>query len=370
MSLKVIDTALDICHKTLANNKDKYIKQLVPCFWGAQGIGKTQGLSQWARENGYLPNIVHIGSMESPADLIGMQDRVDESGKTTYLLPDWFKFGSEPVLLILDEMNRGNSLLLQAMFPLLLDRMVGPHPIPNDCLIAVACNPSNGDFTVSDLDPALVNRMWHIPVRPKISEFLMWAENKINPDLIDFIDFHENSKDATTKIISLGADGNSSRSILPKIVATPRSWEFLNLAYNPSISKSSLKLLCDGLLGAGIYNSLISFTGEVERPIRPLDIFKNYREVRGYIEKWGSIKFNRIDLLDLTVQGIIRFLKSRKKSYTWAISALDTKISSSPKYDPIKAMNSNCPADNWDTFLHDLSAENLAALGVALDVTV
>ena len=377
--MSIIPKVLDLCASTLSESRpERGIRQLIPCFWGDTGVGKTQQTVAWAKEHDYHVCIVHVGSMESPADLIGMPDRDPETGKTVYLLPDWFDFSHKKVLVLFDEINRGNLLLQQALFPILGDYMVGPHKIPKHVLMVAAANPPTEEFNVTELDMALVNRMWHIPITPKVPEWVHWANKSgINPDIVDFVDFHETAGSATKHVIQIGQDAGKAKkgvplSLLPKLTPTGKSYEMVDLGYSPNLPKFLCKLLFDGLLGPGIYEQFIPFQSNKERPLRCGDILGNYGKAQGTIVKWGSVRYGRPDLLDLTLQRVALGLKDNAKALQWAI--IYTLRSRNPKNSQLSFGNrineefdfasetDRAAQANFMNFLGDLSSENRQSL--------
>lgn len=380
--MSTIQEVLEICEESMERgDADCLIRQLIPCFWGDTGVGKTQQIVMWGRDHDYHVCIVHVGSMESPADLIGMPDRNPDTGKTEYLLPDWFDFNHSRVLILFDEINRGNTLLQQALFPVLGDYMVGPHKIPKNVMMVAAANPPLEEFNVTELDAALINRMWHVPIIPKVEEWVEWAVEKIHTDIVDFVDFHETTQGVTRHVIQMGASAGQKahtkvKSILPKLTPTGKSWEMVSLVYRPDLPKSLCKLLFDGLLGPGIYELFVPFQMDKERPLRPSDILERYSQVQGTILAWGSVQRNRPDLLDITLQRLSRVIHGAGKRMFWALPYVNRSTTLGDGFlSPRNRVNQSFDflsehhkesQLNFLNFLGDLSRENRRSLKTLL----
>lgn len=118
-------------------------------------------------------------------------------------------------VLFLDEFNRAPSDILNASLQLILDHRLHSHELPivngQETLIVAAVNPADGNYTVQEFDPALLDRFVDCEVEPDFKSWLTWAkQNNVNQTVIDFL------MDNQSKFHFEPKDGSKG--------ASPRSW--------------------------------------------------------------------------------------------------------------------------------------------------
>ena len=159
------------------------IRKLPFCVWGSHGIGKTEIVTQVAKEMGMNLVVVHL-STQDITDLVGIPYQKD--GVQCWSIPKWlhdanvnFLKSGIANLFFLDEMNRGHPIVLKAMLPFLLDGTLHLHAIgPKDCVIA-ACNPPTDDYEVNDMnDKALIDRLGHVIFKPTAEEYIKYCRGQ------------------------------------------------------------------------------------------------------------------------------------------------------------------------------------------------
>jgi hypothetical protein len=111
---------------------------------------------------------------------------------TIYARPEWFPADDEPEgVLFLDKPNRANSLVRPLLLDLVLNGRVGPlRQLPPKWFIIAACNPSDsGNYDVSELDDAMLDRMVHLSVSMTVSDWVEGFARKvgIHEDIIDTV---------------------------------------------------------------------------------------------------------------------------------------------------------------------------------------
>lgn len=162
---------------------------------GPTGIGKSHLAKQIAEHHG-LPFIDVRGSTMSEGDVGGYPDieGMKESGVMTFCMPSWFvRACNEPVVLMLDELNRSLPGVQQSFFQLVLDRELGndkngmPYKLHPQTRVIAAVN-DGSEYDVNDMDPALLRRFWVCDLLPTVQDWTLWAkQNDISPIMIDFI---------------------------------------------------------------------------------------------------------------------------------------------------------------------------------------
>lgn len=162
---------------------------------GRHGIGKSQILTKYFESQGVTVKTLFLGQMSDPGDLLGLPNKDEETGKTTFMPPYWFPIDGKPIVLFLDELNRARPEILQTVMDLVLNRKLAGRPLPEGSRIISACNDGD-EYQLTDLDPALVSRFNIYTFRPSVEEWLLWAEREglderiisfisANPDMLD-----------------------------------------------------------------------------------------------------------------------------------------------------------------------------------------
>jgi len=162
---------------------------------GPTGVGKSFLAVAAAKELG-IPFIDVRGSTMDESKVTGIPDFVasKELGVSTFVLPSWFvRACREPVLLMLDEINRSMPQVMQAFFQVVLDRELGndgagnPMKLHPETRVWAAGN-FGVEYDVGDVDPALLRRFWVQDIENTLQDWLDWAHGfGIDPVLIDFI---------------------------------------------------------------------------------------------------------------------------------------------------------------------------------------
>lgn len=169
--------------------------QIAILMRGPTGVGKSHLARQIADKHN-LPFIDVRGSTMSEGDVGGYPDLegMKESGVMTFCMPSWFmRACNEPVVLMLDELNRSLPGVQQSFFQLVLDRELGndkngvPYRLHPDTRVIAAVN-HGSEYDVNEMDPALLRRFWVADIIPTSSDWVEWAkENNLDSVLIDFI---------------------------------------------------------------------------------------------------------------------------------------------------------------------------------------
>jgi hypothetical protein len=162
---------------------------------GPTGVGKSHLARQIADEHN-LPFIDVRGSTMSEGDVGGYPDieGMKDSGVMTFCMPSWFmRACNEPVVLMLDELNRSLPGVQQSFFQLVLDRELGndkngvPYRLHPETRVVAAVN-HGSEYDVNEMDPALLRRFWVCDIVPTAADWISWAkDNDIDSVLVDFI---------------------------------------------------------------------------------------------------------------------------------------------------------------------------------------
>ena len=159
-------------------------------LWGAPGIGKSQLISQVAKQHGVPLIDIRLSQME-PSDLRGIPFRKGERVEwaVPQMLPNAKEHGEKGIL-FLDEITTAPPSVSAAAYQLILDRKLGDYRVPEGWCIFAAGN-RQGDRGVSYVMPApLANRFSHFEFSLNLDDWVAWAfQNNIDERLIAFLRF-------------------------------------------------------------------------------------------------------------------------------------------------------------------------------------
>jgi len=296
--------------KTFNNVAGRLPAEIAILMRGPTGVGKSF-LGKAIADEKALPFIDVRLSVMSEGDVGGYPDieGMKETGVMTFCMPSWFvRATKEPVVLMLDEMNRALPGVQQAAFQLILDRELGndkdgtPYRLHPETRIIAAVN-HGAEYDVNDMDPALLRRFWVVDIEPTTEDWILWAkENGIDSVTIDFI-----RQNPAHLRVDVG-------SVEPGTVApNPASWHRLNdslvtMGYAPSQSA--------GTTPAGFYAVAAGFIG-TEAAIAFTDFVKNYEKVISAEDVLAGKVTDGSDLEASTSAGLIDKLADHCKDNAW-----------------------------------------------------
>lgn len=161
-------------------------------LWGGHGIGKSDVIKQTAQEMG-IGFIDVRAALTEAGDWMGLPiakennkgDLVAQFCMSSFLPQDKDWKG----ILFLDELNRASNDTLNCVFQLVLSGEIQNHyKLPEGVSIVSAGNPNDGDYSVTDIDPALSSRFCHIPLTPTKDEWFNYASKTgVRNDLLGFV---------------------------------------------------------------------------------------------------------------------------------------------------------------------------------------
>jgi hypothetical protein len=184
-------------------------------------------------------------------------------------------------IFFVDEVNRGEDDVLQALFELILDRKTGAYELPSKILIIGAGNPSGSRYRTNTFvsDAAFTSRWCHVSIQINeeyITDWMKWMKlTNIDDSITDKItQFCAGSNDHLIQT----EDGSEQLIIEPN----PRSWEFVSriedsVKKNTDIFKDDEQKdrirteLLQGLIGISVTNAYKNWAAE----IYPRDILEN-----------------------------------------------------------------------------------------------
>nr|UWD63033.1 MAG: DnaA protein [Bacteriophage sp.] len=166
----------DIYHFLEMIDKDDVRDQIVPCFMGCPGIGKTHEIERYAKDRG--KKVVHIiASQILPSEVSGitMPDK-EAGGMTVY---DHVRLSSlkDGDILFFDELLQGQQQVLSACLTLIQERrLMSDRPLP-DVMIVAAANPL---ASPNQLPAAIRDRFLFIGMEFDFAEWKQYMKDSQN----------------------------------------------------------------------------------------------------------------------------------------------------------------------------------------------
>lgn len=227
-------------------------------LWGPPGVGKSQAIRQIARriekETGKHAVITDVRLLLfNPIDLRGIPTSNKDKTLAVWLKPQIFQMDSSNNvinILFLDEISAAPMSVQAAAYQITLDRVVGEHKLPDNCIVLCAGNRVTDKSVSYKMPKALANRLCHIEIESSSESFMKWAiSHGIDERIIGFLSFRADylmSFDSSNEDLAF---------------ATPRSWEMVsNILKIQDGSVTDSYPLIAGCIGSGIASEFESFS--------------------------------------------------------------------------------------------------------------
>lgn len=236
-----------------------------PVFiWGAPGIGKSALVEEFSMEVG-LKCVSLLGSQLAPEDIIGIPQI---RGETSEFLPPKMIARKEPYVLFLDELNACSQEVQKAFYSLIYERRIGEYHLPEGSIVIGAGNRTQDAAIVKTMSSALINRMFHVQLKPDVKSWLTWAYgNGIHSWVTDYISQrpdHLFSEPPKTE----------------EPFSTPRSWHMLSDALKEfgagekEIPIETIRMLAYGSITASHAGMFAAFVKQLDNKHLLEDIIK------------------------------------------------------------------------------------------------
>ena len=219
-------------------------------LWGPPGVGKSQAIRQIAKniegETGKKTIVTDVRLLLfNPIDLRGIPTANADKTLAIWLKPQIFQMDpSEEIvnILFLDEISAAPQSVQAAAYQITLDRVVGEHKLPDNCIVIAAGNRLTDKSVSFKMPKALANRLLHIEVEGSFASWNNWAQKAgINPKVLGFLTFRTDHL--------FGFDARSEDLAF----ATPRSWEMVsNILNTVNDDVNAVYPLIAGLVGNAV----------------------------------------------------------------------------------------------------------------------
>jgi hypothetical protein len=285
------------------------------CIWGTHGIGKTQIVEHYAKQNGYAFRYIAPAQFEEMGDLIGMP-KIKEAHNTevtAFVPPEWVPTENGPGILLIDDVNRADDRILRGIMQLLQNYELASWKMPPQWHIVLTANPDGGDYSVTPMDFAFVTRMMHITLKFDVKQWALWAEkNEVDARGINFV------------------------LTYPEIVSgertTPRTLvqfcEHIQPISDLAKQISLVKMLADACLDSATVTAFLAFVNnQLNQLLSPEQILysKNFdKEVLEHLQTLTNQDTQRVDILSTITTRLVNhlLLNEQKKIATTALENL------------------------------------------------
>jgi len=303
---------------------------VTPFIWGVHGIGKSSIIYQLGEEHHLGIVDFRLGQCEA-SDVRGIADRDTVRDRTRFLPPEEFPSATmtweeyqkqldeaapeersrirvrcQPLLkegiVFLDEPNRAEDDVLQAVFQLVWDRRIGLNALPDGWSVACAGNFADADYIVNTFnDPAFIDRFCHMILSPGEPTFAEWSQHMAGI-----------YGDAAVRAVQFTAqelrylDGDVKAELNFSITPSRRSWENVIKAElvgkQHGFSDDDIFNVISGLVGLETAHSYKNYSS----PILPSQLLQD-----GVARHEETIKgLNRGQVVGL-MWGLVSYLKER-----------------------------------------------------------
>jgi len=251
--------------------------KLTVCLVGETGIGKTPIVHQWCRSKKGFMYPLNFGHMtQEEVSMIMFSEKGDSFD---FVPPQWLLDLNQHAIddgcsvLFLDEWNRGDKAMVNALFTLTDERRVHNFKLHPNVLVVAAMNPSDGSYLVNEAekDHAIRKRLNFVYCTHDLQAFLAHAKESNWHRLVPAF-----LKAASTYLYDMGARDAG------KAFPCPSNWEKASnilLAAERirlDIADSHVRTLVAGQIGNIAADKFMDFVADQNTLIQPVEILHEY----------------------------------------------------------------------------------------------
>ncbi len=280
-------------------------------LWGPPGIGKSQSIRELCalleKETGKKVVLTDVRLLLfSPIDLRGLPVSDQERTTAVWLRPKIFAMDPSQNtvnVLFLDEITAAPPSVQAAAYQLVLDRKIGEHELPENCLVFAAGNRTTDQSLAHKMPKALSNRLLHVEVKVSYPSWRKWAvSHDIDPRVVSFLDEHPD--------LLLDFKENSSELAFP----TPRSYEMVSKVLKQFGEEAAP--LIPGIVGPAVARAFKAYLGGRNIP----DPARVYRGERPPIPKENDSLYAFVSAMGEYAKEHFDDLKGLENSIVYAFS--------------------------------------------------
>jgi len=257
-----VEKMTDIISKSyikLVENKIPFKTFPSVMLWGAPGVGKSQGVREIAKKIQDKTNKKVVITdvrllLFNPVDLRGIPTSNSDKTLAVWLKPKIFQMDEDDSvinILFLDEISAAPPSVQAAAYQITLDRTVGEHSLPDNCIVIAAGNRMTDKSVAYNMPKALANRLCHFEIKVDVDSWHNWAvRESVHEYVTGFVEYNPG--------LLMKFDPSGTSLAFP----TPRSWEMVsNILNNVSANVSEVFPLIMGCIG---YSAATFFKSWVE----------------------------------------------------------------------------------------------------------
>lgn len=293
------------------------------CFWGPAGVGKTAMVSQFASANNLGIRVYHPAHDQSGEVLVGRAYHDPDTERTHFAVPYFLPTESETTvfarqgILFIDEINRATQPVIAGLFELIGEDRISQssYELPDGWQIVCAANPEDGEYRVTHLDGAMLDRMLHVWIDWDPDRWISWAAaTGLEEDVVRFA--------ASNRSLMGGISGQLPDSVAP--APTPRALEYFAALYEPDMPDDLLRTIAEGLLGREAAEAFTSGPRGQDRPLSGEQIIAGVW--RRYLPRWSE----RPELIARSLSQLVGWLGERQPDFDIARAACEFRAAIDP----------------------------------------
>lgn len=308
-------------------------------LWGAPGIGKSQGVRQMAKmiegETGKKTVITDVRLLLfNPIDLRGIPTANADKTLAIWLKPQIFQMDeSDDIIniLFLDEISSAPQSVQAAAYQIALDRVVGEHRLPENCIVIAAGNRVTDKSVAFKMPKALANRLLHIEIKSDFDSWENWAiKNGINLKIIGFLSFKRDC---------LLQDDASADQLA---FATPRTWEMVSNILNFVKDDAEKEFdLISGLVGSGMAHEFRTWC----------KVYKELPDIDDIFSGKAETVPKETDAMYALISAMTEYARAHKEDSAGIANSIRYAEKLPPDYSAVLMKNYMCLDDGYKNFL-------------------
>lgn len=357
------------------SKKNGWDEKYTLCIRGIHGLGKTSIIRQFAKEIGVNVQVVRLSQFDDVSQLTGKPittleviknndantitrisekyidyyinngyDIINNSEIMTYSIPDFVANIKPGDILLFDDFGRQFDHFNNAVMEIINEGKYHNWSLPENVVIFLTKNPTDGNYQVSEQDDAQEDRIQYVDIEFSVNDWSSYAEKEGIAD--EFINFmHQTPEAITTKLV---ANDESKTETNVSIRKWTNLFKFIQSLVDKKDIKKNLNLIYQtgaSFVGNRI-SQLISFLENNElsnlpRPEELLDLSINDQQAIDNIKSF----FNKKDLPPggqvLLSFRIINYLLSNKEKLDISNPKFSNRVISILKSEHFDKENKN-----------------------------